>query len=87
MVIWEKGPYEGLFDKDPEPPPPEIQNLTPPPSFPGDPIKADVFNASNRAEDIAHFRNHGLEVDDGMEPAPNNIPLVDTTDADTLFEG
>ena len=40
-----KGPDEGLFGKDPEPPPPEIHNLTAPPSDPGDPNKAGIFNA------------------------------------------
>ena len=28
-----------------------------------------------------------MEVDDAMEPAPDNVPLIDTPDADTLFEG
>ena len=49
-VVWEVGPAEGLFEKYPAPPPSEIQNLTAPPSAPGDPIEYGVFNASNRAE-------------------------------------
>ena len=28
-----------------------------------------------------------MEVDDYMEPASDNVPLVDTPDADTMFEG
>ena len=52
-----------------------------------DPIEAGVFNASNWAEDIAIVRNQVLEVDDDMEQAPNTVPLVDTPDDDTLFEG
>ena len=28
-----------------------------------------------------------MEVDNEMLPAPNNVPLVDTPDDDTLFEG
>ena len=61
--------------------------MTVPPSAPGDPIEADVFNTSNRAEDIALVMNQGLEFDDEMEPSPENVPLVDTPTADTLFEG
>ena len=75
-VIWKEGPDEGLFDKEPAPPPPDIQNSTAPPSAPGYPIGAGVFNASNWAEDIALVRNQGLEVDYDMEPPPNNFPLV-----------
>ena len=81
-----EGPDYGLFDKEPAPTPPEIQNSTTPPSAPGDPIEAGVFNAYNWAEDIACVMNQGLEVNDDMEPLPKNIPLVDTSDADTLFE-
>ena len=84
-VVREEGPAEGLFDKEPAPPPPEIQNSTASPSSPGDRIEAGVFNASNCAEDIALVRNQGLEVDYDMEPAPYNVPLVDTPPADTLF--
>ena len=61
--------------------------MTAPPSSPGDPIEAGVFNASNWAEDIYLFSNQGLEVDDDMEPSPENFPLVDTSAAGTLFEG
>ena len=61
--------------------------MTSPPSAPGYPIEADFFNASNRVEDIALVRNQVLEVDDDTEPAPNNVPLVYTPDANTLFEG
>ena len=91
-VIQEEGPSEGLFEKYPTPPPPEIHNSTTPKSStsatsaPGDPIEAGVFNAYNWAEDIACVMNQGLEVNDDMEPLPKNIPLVDTSDADTLFE-
>ena len=28
-----------------------------------------------------------MEVDDDMEPSPENVPSVDTPAADTLFEG
>ena len=87
MVVWEEGPAEGLFGKEPAPPPPEIHNSTAPPSAPGDPIEAGIFNASNQAEDIALISNQGLEVDDDMEPAPKNVPLVENPAADTLFEG
>ena len=65
-VIQEEGPAEGLFEKDPAPPQLYIQNLTAPPSAPGDPIEDGVFNAFNWAEDISLFRNQGLEVDDDM---------------------
>ena len=51
-VVWGEGPSEGLFDKDPNPPPPDIHNLTTPQSAPGDPIEAGVSNASNQAEDV-----------------------------------
>ena len=61
--------------------------MTAPPYAPGEPIEAGVFNTSNQAEDIALVRNKVTEVDDGMEPAPENVPLVDTPAADTLFEG
>ena len=46
-VVQEEGPSEGLFDKYPNPTPPEINNFTAPLSDPGDPIEAGVFNASN----------------------------------------
>ena len=61
--------------------------MTAPPSAPGDPIEDGVFNNPNRAEDITHVNNQGLEVDDDMEPAPDNVPLVDTPADNTLFEG
>ena len=85
-VIQEERPDEGLFDKDPDPPPPEIQNSAALPSSPGGANEAGVFNASYQAEDIALVRNKGLEVDDDKEPAPKNVPLVYTPDSDTLFE-
>ena len=69
----EEGPAEGLFDKEPDPPPPEIQNSTTPPSSPGDPIEAGVFNTFIWAEEISLVRNQGLEVDDEMEPSPDNV--------------
>ena len=81
------GAAEGLFDKEPAPPPPEIHNLTAPQSSPGDPIDIFIFNASNKAEDISLVRNQGLEDDDDIEPAPENVPSVGTPAADTLFEG
>ena len=87
MVVREEGTAKGLFDKEPAPLPPEIQNSTSPPSAPGEPIEAGVFNASNRAEYIALVRNQGLEGDDDMGPAPENFPSVDTPAADTMFEG
>ena len=80
-VVWEEGPDDVLFEKEPAPPPPEIQNSTSPPSTSGDPIEAGVFGASYWAEDISLVRNQGLEVDDDMEPDPENVPLVNTTDA------
>ena len=52
--------------------------MTAPPSAPGDPIEAGVFNTSYRAEDISLVRNQGLEVDDDMELAPDNVPLDET---------
>ena len=82
-----EGPAEGLFYKEPAPPLSEIQNDTSPPSAPGDPIGSGVFNAPNWAEDIALVSNQGTEVDYYMEPYPKNVPLVDTTDTYTLFEG
>ena len=48
-VVWEEGGAEGLFDKETDPPPPEIQNSTAPPSAPGDPIGDGIFNVSNRS--------------------------------------
>ena len=84
-VVWEEGTAQGLFDKEPAPPPLEIQNSTAPPSTTGDPTEAGVFNGSNQEEDIALVRNQGLEVDDEMEPSPENFSLVYTTDYDTLF--
>ena len=86
MVVREEGPDEGLFDKDPAPPQPEIENSAASPSAPGHPIEAGVFNTSNRAEYISLVRNQGLEVYDDVEPFPNNLSLVSTTAADTLIE-
>ena len=87
MVVREDVPAEGIFLKDPEPHPPEIQNLTTPPSAPGDTIEAGVFNTSNRAEDIALVIKLGLKFYDYIEPVPESFSLVDFTAADTLFEG
>ena len=39
-------------------------------------IDESVFNAGNRAEDIARVRNEGYEVDDDNDPAPENIPAA-----------
>jgi hypothetical protein len=36
-----------------------------------------VFNAQNRAEDIALVRDMGFEVDDDNGPTPENVPAVD----------
>ena len=49
VVVREEGPAEGLFEKEPSPTSPYINNPTAPPSTPGDPIEAGIFNASNRA--------------------------------------
>ena len=68
------GASEGLFEKEPAPPPSEIQNSTAPPSDPGDLIESGVFNASNWAEDSALVRNQRMEVYYDMEPAPDNVP-------------
>ena len=84
-VVQEEGPDELPFDKEPSPPQPEIQNSTAPPSTPEDPIEAGVTNASNWVEDIALVINQGLGVHDDMETSPNNFPLFDTPDVDTLF--
>ena len=56
-VVHKEGPSEGLSEKEPAPPPPEIQNSSAPPYAPEDPIEAGVFNASNWTEDIALVRN------------------------------
>ena len=61
--------------------------MTAPPSAPGGPIEASVFNASNWVEDIALVRNQGMDFDDDMERAPENVPLFNTPADDTLFEG
>ena len=87
IFVLKEGTSEGLFDKYPALPPPDIQNSTTPPYAPGDPIEAVVVNASNRAEDISLVRNQGIGVYDDMEPAPDNVPSVDTPSDDTLFEG
>ena len=84
-LVQEEGPAEGFFDKEPAPPPSDIQNLTAPPSSPGEPIRAGIFNPPNQAEDISLVRNQGLEVDVDMEPAPENVPSVDTPAAYTTF--
>ena len=42
-------------------------------------------NSSNQVEYIALFRNQVLEMDNDMEPSPDNVPLLDTPDAETLF--
>ena len=85
-VIREEVPAEGLFEKEPDSSPSEIHNSTAPPSSPGDPIEAGVFNVANWAEDISLVRNQRLGVDDDMEPSPDNVPLVHTPASDTLFE-
>ena len=87
MVVREEGPDEGLFEKEHDPPPPNIHNSNAPSYAPGDPIKADILNAPNWSEDIAFIRNQELEVDDEMDTSPNNIKLVDTPATDTLFKG
>jgi hypothetical protein len=42
-----------------------------------EPIADFIFNAQNRAEDIALVWAMGFEVDDYNEPAPENIPVAD----------
>ena len=61
--------------------------MTAPLSAPGHPIESGVFNASNQAEDISLVSNQVLEVDYVMGPAPENVPLVETPAAETMFEG
>ena len=78
VVIQEEGIYEGLFDKEPVTTPLEIHNSTAPPSAPGEPIEAGVFNASNWVEEMYFICDKGMKVDDDMEPAPKNVPLLDT---------
>ena len=60
--------------------------MTAPPYSPGDPTEAGIFNASNWAEDIALVRNQGLEIDDDMEPDPENVSSVYTPAYYMLFE-
>jgi hypothetical protein len=56
--------------------------LTPPATNEaGEEIADFVFQAQNRAEDIALVRAMGFEVDDDDEPAPENIPA----DGEHLF--
>ena len=86
-VVREEGIAEGISEKEPDPPPSEIQNSTAPPYAPGDPTEDGVLNNCNREEDIALVRNQGVEVDYDMKPAPKNIPLLDTNAADKCFEG
>ena len=85
-VVRQKDTAEGIFEKEPSPPPPEIHNSTAPLSAPGDPIEAGVFDASNQVEEISLVSNQGMKFDDDMEPTPKNVPLVDTPDTDTLFD-
>ena len=47
------------------------------PNEANEPIADFIFNAQNRAEDIALVRAMGFEVDDDNEPAPENIPVAD----------
>jgi hypothetical protein len=56
---------------------PEATMATAPvtPNEQNEPIVDFVFNAQNRAEDIALVRAMGFEVNDDNEPAPENIPL------------
>ena len=82
-LVREEGPTEGLFNKEPDPTPPEIKNSTAPPPASGNPIEAGVFNAPNWEEDISLVRNQGLEVDNDMEPDPNNVTLIYTPAAET----
>ncbi len=42
----------------------------------GEEIADFIFNAQNRAEDIALIRDMGFEVDDNNEPAPENVPTL-----------
>jgi hypothetical protein len=46
------------------------------PNEANEPIADFIFNAQNRAEDIALVRAMGFEVDDDSEPAPENIPVA-----------
>ena len=86
-VFREEGPDEGLFEKYPVSPPPEIHNSTTQLSAPGDPFEAGFFNASYMAEDIVLVRNQGLEVDDDMELSPENVSYTNTPTSEKLFEG
>ena len=55
-------------------------------SDPGEPIEAGIFNAYNRLEEITLVRNQGMEVDDDMEPVPENVPLAENPYSETQFE-
>ena len=56
------------------------------PSHPHACTSNSVFDAYNCAEEIDLVRNQGLQVDDDMETAPENITSVGTYAAETLFE-
>jgi hypothetical protein len=55
----------------------------------GEEIAEFIFNAQNRAEDIALVRNMGFEVDDDNEPAPENVPTNNAPrpNGGNLYEG
>ena len=87
-TVLEQGPGHLLWDADAAPPLPGRANLNTA-NEQGEEIAEFVFNAQNRAEDIALVRNMGFEVDDDNEPAPENVPAANAPrpNGATLYEG
>ena len=85
----EQGPGHLLWDADgaaaPSPGGPNL-NLV---NKQGEEIAKFIFNAQNRAEDIALVRNMGFEVDDDNDPAPENVPAANAPrpNGAALYEG
>ena len=78
VVRWakvkEEGPAEQFFARVPALEPAETSQEIISGENGGEQIPDHVYHLSGQAEDIAHVRGLGFEVDDDNDPAPENIP-------------
>ena len=79
VVVLQEGHHEALWVSSLSSPPSPLSVTAP--TEEENPIDSSIFQASNRAEDIAMVRNQGFSVDDDNEPVEENIPTAETPEA------
>jgi hypothetical protein len=86
VKVEEQGPLDQLWE---DAAPAEAPTATVAIDKDGEEIADFVFNAPNRAEDIALIQDMGFMVDDDNKPAPKNVPAdgAPPVNGEALFEG